>query len=189
MDGDVQRRRSKENLATCLAGLEAGMVGILWMLAWLGLSATWQQRSFWTAENLMATAFDRTSSLAPVFNWATCGGLALYIVVYSLLGAGFASAARDRVPRNRVMILSVLFALGWYYFSFRWAFKLVLPLVALLHVEHATIIGHLLFGTMLGRYPIYVQRLMQAGPPEIPAAAVAAEAEPVAAPPLPESPE
>jgi hypothetical protein len=26
----------------------------------------------------------------------------------------------------------------------------VLPLVALLHVEHATLVGHLLYGTMLG---------------------------------------
>src|SRR5262245_17299169 len=40
-----------------LAGLQAGMVGVCWMLAWLGVSAVWQRRSFWTAANLMATAF------------------------------------------------------------------------------------------------------------------------------------
>jgi hypothetical protein len=165
MDTASQREVSKLRLATFLAGLEAGTVGVLWMLAWLGVSSMWQQRSFWAPENLMATAFDRNSNLAPVFTWATCAGLALYILNYSLLGAAFSSLVRDRVPQRRVMLLAVIFALCWYYFSFRWAFKLALPLVALLHVEHATLVGHLLYGTMLGRFPLYVHRLMNTAPP------------------------
>jgi hypothetical protein len=167
MDPAAQREASKLRLATFLAGLEGGTVGVLWMLAWLGLSSLWQQRSFWAAENLMATAFDRASNLAPVFTWSTCGGLALYVLIYSLLGAVFASLLRDRAPARRVMLLSVLFAIAWYYFAFRWSFKLLLPLVALLHVEHATLVGHLLYGTMLGRYPAYVHRLMNTAPPAV----------------------
>ncbi|HUB81312.1 MAG TPA: hypothetical protein VMB03_21075 [Bryobacteraceae bacterium] len=165
MDAASEREVSKLRLATFLAGLEGGTVGVLWMVAWLGVSSLWQQRSFWAAENLMATAFDRNASLAPAFTWATCGGLALYILIYSLLGAAFSSLVRDRVPQTRVMLLAVIVALCWYYFSFQWAFKLVLPLVALLHVEHATLVGHLLYGTMLGRYPLYVHRLMNTAPP------------------------
>ena len=181
MDAASQREVSKLRLATFLAGLEGGTVGVLCMLAWLGVSSMWQQRSFWAPENLMATAFNRNSSLAPVFTWTTCAGLALYILLYSLLGAAFSSLARDRVPQRRVMLLAVIFALSWYYFSFRWVFKLVLPLVALLHVEHATLVGHLLFGTMLGRYPLYVHRLMNTAPaapveiPPVEAPAVVAE--------------
>ena len=171
MDAASEREASKLRLATFLAGLEGGTVGVLWMLAWLGASSVWQQRSFWTPENLMATAFDRNSSLAPVFTWATCAGLALYIVIYSALGAAFSSFLRDRVPQRRVMLLAVIFAIVWYYFSFRWMFKLVLPLVALLHVEHSTLVGHLLYGTMLGRYPLYVHRLMNTAPPAPPAEA------------------
>src|SRR5437867_476971 len=49
--------RRPDALSATLAGLQAGMLGVCWMLAWLGLSAKWQNRSFWTAENLMATAF------------------------------------------------------------------------------------------------------------------------------------
>jgi hypothetical protein len=157
-----------------LAGLEAGMVGALWMLAWLGISATWQQRSFWSPENLMATAFDRNATLPPGFRAATCAGLALYLLMYSLLGAVFAAAVRDRVPRSRVMLLSVTFALAWYYFSFRWAFKFTMPLVALLHVERSTMLGHLVYGTILGRYPVYAERLV--GTPEAGAQPVAEEA-------------
>jgi hypothetical protein len=164
MDAATESRAAKARLATVLAGLESGMVGVLWMLVWLGVSSLWQQRSFWTPENLMATAFDRNSTLAPVFAWATCAGLALYVVIYSLLGAAFAVGVRDRVPRNRVMLLAVIFALAWYYVSFRWIFRLALPLVAMLHVEHPTLVGHLLYGTILGRYPVYFERLMGAAP-------------------------
>jgi len=150
------------------------MVGALWMLAWLGISATWQQRSFWSPENLMATAFDRNATLPPGFTAGTWGGLALYLAMYSLLGAVFAAVVRGRVPQKRVMLLSVTFALAWYYFSFRWAFKTAMPLVALLHVERSTMLGHLVYGTMLGRYPLYVERLV--GTPEAGPQPVAEEA-------------
>jgi len=177
MDAATESQTAKARLATLLAGLEGGTVGVLWMLTWLGVSSVWQQRSFWTPENLMATAFDRNSTLAPVFTWATCGGLALYLLIYSVLGATFSSVLRGRVPRRRVMLWAVVFALAWYYLSFRWIFKFALPLVALLHVEHSSVVGHLLYGTMLGRYPVYVQRLMGMAPP-----AVAMEAPPIEAP-------
>jgi hypothetical protein len=167
MDAATQSEAAKIRLATFLAGLEAGTVGVLWMLAWLGLSSMWQQRSFWAPENLMATAFDRSSTLAPVFAWSTCAGLALYVLIYSALGAAFSLAMRNRVPQRRVMLLAVIFAIAWYYVSFRWIFTLALPLVALLHVEHTTLVGHLLYGTMLGRYPVYVRRLMNTAAPVV----------------------
>jgi len=173
--------RPANSLRLSFAGLEAGMLGALWMLAWMGLSYTLQQRSFWTPENLMATAFDRNSSLAPLFTWATCAGLALYILIYSALGAAFSGLLRDRVPQRRVMLLAVIYAVVWYYFSFRWMFKLGLPLVALLHVEHTTIVGHLLYGTMLGRYPLYVHRLMNTAPPAAPTEEAPAVEAPVVA--------
>ena len=178
MEVATERRTAKARLATLLAGLEGGTVGVLWMLAWLGVSSVWQQRSFWAPENLMATAFDRNSNLAPIFTWATCAGLALYVLIYSALGAAFSSFLRDRVPSRRVMLMAVIFAIVWYYVSFRGVFKLVLPLVALLHVEHATLVGHLLYGTMLGRYPAYVHRLMNTAPPVAEALAVAVEQTP-----------
>jgi hypothetical protein len=84
-----------------------------------------------------------------------------------LLGAAFSSVVRDRVTRGSVMLLAVIFGVAWYYFSFRWIFKFTLPLVALLHVEHVTLVGHLLYGTILGRYPVYVHRLMNTAPPAV----------------------
>ncbi|HUI53579.1 MAG TPA: hypothetical protein VLY04_01320 [Bryobacteraceae bacterium] len=147
-----------------LAGLEAGMLGALWMLVWMGLSSTWQRRSFWAPENLMATAFDRNASIRGSFAGTTFSGLALYLLIYSLLGAVFATAVRERLPWVRIALLSMVFGMAWYYLSFQVIFKSVMPLVALLHVERSTVLGHLVYGAVLGRYPVYLRRLEAARP-------------------------
>src|SRR5437764_14484293 len=90
-------------LSSTLAGLQAGMLGVCWMLAWLGLSAVWQRRSFWTAENLMATAFYGERALRSGFASRTLSGLALYLLLYSLLGALFAALLRNRLWRSTVL--------------------------------------------------------------------------------------
>jgi hypothetical protein len=56
MDGAKETRPAR-SLSPFLAGVQAGWIGVFAMLAWLGVSAAWQQRSFWTAENLMASLF------------------------------------------------------------------------------------------------------------------------------------
>ena len=157
MDATTETQPSG-NFWTLLAGLQGGMVGVLWMLAWLGVSATWQRRSFWTAENLFATAFYGDSAIRDGFAFSTLSGLALYLLLYSVLGAAFAALVRGRVAPLRIMLLAILFSLSWYFVSFQWIWKSLLPLVFLLHVAKATIIGHLLYGTFLGRYPEYLRR-------------------------------
>jgi len=132
------------------------MLGILWMLAWLGISASWQQRSFWTAENLMASGFFGARSIHDGFASKTLSGLALYVVLYSVLGGLLAVVLRDRLPRPRTLLVSIAFAVAWYYVSFHLIWKSIMPLVALLHVERSTVLGHLVYGTILGRYPAYL---------------------------------
>jgi hypothetical protein len=132
------------------------MLGVLWMLAWLGISAAWQQRSFWTAENLMASGFFGAGAIHSGFASQTLSGLALYLMLYSLLGGLLAMALRDRLTRLRTLLVTIAFALGWYYLSFHWIWRTVMPLVALLHVERSTVMGHLIYGTILGRYPAYL---------------------------------
>jgi hypothetical protein len=145
-------------LQAASAGLQAGMLGVCWMLLWLGVSDVWQRRSFWTAENLMATAFYGENAIRSGFAVRTLSGLALYLLIYSLLGAVLAIAVSDRMSRSRVFLLSMLFALSWYYLSFRLLWKSVLPLVALLHSAQTTSVGHLIYGAVLGRYPGYLPR-------------------------------
>jgi hypothetical protein len=140
-------------LAALLCGLQAGMLGVLWMLAWLGVSALWQRLSFWTPENLMAAAFYGAGALRGGFSSRAVSGMALYLVLYSALGALFALAARERWTRTRTVLAGMLFGLGWYYLSYRLIWKGVMPLAAMLHPERATIAGHLLYGAVLGRFP------------------------------------
>jgi hypothetical protein len=158
-----------------LAGLQAGMLGVCWMLLWLGISAEWQLRSFWTAENLMSTVFYGERAIRVGFASRTLSGAAVYVLLYSLLGAGFAAVVRDRLSRVRLNLASVLFALFWYYLSFRLMWKSMIPLVALLHSTQPTALGHVLYGVLLGRYPRYL-----AHAPEAEHAAAATEEVPAA---------
>jgi hypothetical protein len=134
------------------------MVGVLLMLAWLGVSAIWQQRSFWTAENLMASAFYGPTSIHSGFASRTLPGLALYLVLYSLLGALLGVVVRNRATRLRTVLAAIFFAMVWYYATFHWMYERVMPLVALLHAERPTAIGHVIYGLWLGRFPEYLKR-------------------------------
>ena len=111
--------RPANPLAVSLAGLQAGMIGICWMLAWLGLSAIGQRRSFWTAENLMASVFHGNAAIRRGFGASTLSGIALYLLIYSLLGALFAVTARDRFTGLGTVLLGVLVSVGWYCLWFR----------------------------------------------------------------------
>jgi hypothetical protein len=151
-----QPRRQPAALAALLAGLQAGMLGACWMLVWLGVSSAWQRRSFWTAANLMATLFYGDRAIRDGFARSTLSGVAVYILLYSTLGALFALALRSRLPRLRLFLVSVAFALAWYYVSFTLLWKAAIPLVTLLHSAQPMILGHLVFGACLGRYPVYL---------------------------------
>jgi hypothetical protein len=155
-------RRSAKSLSAFLAGLQAGMVGVWWMLAWMGASAVWQRQSFWTAENLMASVFYGNAAI----RWGFSAG--------SLLGAGFAMAVAGRLPRSRLPLASMAFALCWYYAAFHLAAKAAWPLVALLDTERTTVLGHLLYGALLARFPAYLPHA--AAPPAASALDIVPEA-------------
>jgi hypothetical protein len=139
-------RRSANSLAAFLAGLQAGMVGVWWMLAWMGATAVWQRRSFWTPENLMAGVFHGNAAIRPGFAASTVSGLALYILSYSLLGAVFAMAVAGRLPQPRLALASMVFVLCWYYIAFH----------LMLDPEGTTLLGHAVYGALLARFPVYL---------------------------------
>jgi len=155
---------ARSRLAVWLAGLQAGMSGVLAMLAWLGLSAKMQNRSFWTAENLMASAFYGERALINGFAEKTLSGLALYLLLYSALGALFAALWPDRQSRLRILLMSLAFALGWYYLSFNLIWKSLAPLMWLLYSAQPMILGHLVYGTFLGQYPAHLPKPVASEP-------------------------
>ena len=172
--------RPAKPLALFLAGLQAGMIGIGWMLAWLGLSAMGQRRSFWTAENLMASVFHGDAAIRRGFGFSTLSGIALYLLIYSLLGAAFALGVRHRFTGLGTVLLGLLFSLGWYWLWFRALGRAAMPLVWLLHPENTTVFGHVIFGVSIARFPAYLPK------PDPPVAPVPAP-EPAAEPAPPDS--
>ncbi len=150
--------RPANPLAVFLAGLQAGMIGICWMLAWLGLSAMGQRRSFWTAENLIATVFHGDAAIRPGFGSTTLSGIALYLLVYSLLGAAFAAGVRNRFTGLGTVLFGVLCSVGWYWLWFRAIGQTAMPLVWLLHAENSTAFGHVIFGALMARFPAYLPK-------------------------------
>jgi len=149
-------------IPAALAGMQSGLVGAFCMVMWLGILAEWQQRNFWIPVNLMASAFYGAGAVRSGFAPETVSGLAVYIALYTLLGATLAVVLRNRASRLRTLLIGMAFALAWYYLSFRLLWKSVIPLAALLHVERTTAFGHLIYGAVLGGYPA---RLTKVEPP------------------------
>jgi hypothetical protein len=141
-----------------LAGLEAGTLGVLAMLAWLGASAAWQRRSFWTAANLMASTFYGDAAIHSGFARSTFSGLALYFSLYGALGALFAAAVQSRARGVPLLLAGILFGVGWYYLSFALFWKRLSPLVWLLHSQRPTVVAHFIYGGMVARFPRFLRR-------------------------------
>jgi hypothetical protein len=165
---DTTETRVPAAFSTLLAGLQAGMLGALWMLAWLGVSSAWQNRGFWNSENLFATAFYGSDAVRSDFGLKTLPGIALCLLIYSLLGGIFALAVGSRVRPFRLMLAGILFALGWFYLSFHLIWKSAMPLLYLLYSDRPMVVGHLIFGFCVGRFPAhYAGRPLQLAPAAI----------------------
>ena len=154
----AKERTTDGNTATLLAGLQAGMIAALWMLVWLGIAAMWMRRSFFSPMNIMATVFFGDRAIRPGFGSTTPSGIALYLTMYSLLGAGFALAAKRRLTGLGTLLAALLYSLVWYWFWFRFLAFRAMPLVWLLHTERSTELGHVIFGALLARFGDYLPR-------------------------------
>ncbi len=142
-------------LSITLAGLQAAMLGVLWMLAWLGIDSSWDRRGFWYEENLFSSFFYGSDAIRSSFGAKTMPGLALYLLVYGVLGCVFAVALRNRVRPLRLLIAGLIFALGWFYLSFHVLWKSAMPLAYLLYADRPMVVAHLIFGVCLARFPAY----------------------------------
>ena len=143
-------------LACALAGLQAGMLGAIAMLVWLGIDSSLDRRSFWSEENLFASLFYGGDAVRAGFGAKTLAGVALYLIIYSLLGAIFAFAVRNRFRPMRNILLALAFALGWFYLSFHLLWKTTMPLVYLLYADRPMVAAHLIYGACLAAFPAYL---------------------------------
>jgi hypothetical protein len=135
------------------------MVAAFWMLVWLGISAMWMRHSFWSPANIMATALRGETAIRPGFGPGTPSGIALYLVIYSLLGAMFALLVRRRLTGLGTLLASILVSMAWYWLWFRFLALRTMPLIWLLHTEKSTQFGHMIYGALLARFGDYLPRV------------------------------
>src|SRR5260370_25051354 len=133
-----------------LTGLETGVLAALAMLVWLGISAAWYRKSFWTTPNLLAATFYGESALRNRFTVHTFAGLALYFLIYGSLGMLFGLAIQDRHPSLRITCIGILFAIGWYYLVFGWMGERWDPLLVLYTHDRPMFARHVLFCAIFG---------------------------------------
>jgi hypothetical protein len=173
---DAANARARAGRLGALAGLQAGLIGTLAMLAWLAVSGAWYGRSMWATANLMASTFYGESALHQSFSSTTFSGLALYIVIYGLAAALFGLIADGWGRRFPPVPLGMAFALVWYYLWFGLLWGRINPYLPLYTLEGPMMAGHLIYGALLGRFPVYLRRLRPPQP-----AAPAAESSPTPA--------
>jgi len=140
-----------------LIGLQSGMIAALGMLVWLASASAWYRHTIWNVPNILASTFYGDSALRNGFSSMTVPGLALYLALYGLLGAFFGMAVRCRYRRLRVTLAAVAAALAWYYLSFGLIWNKLNPLVVLYTPDQPMLIGHIIYGALLGRYPVYLK--------------------------------
>jgi hypothetical protein len=177
--------RAPGAFSALLAGLQAGMLGGLAMLTFLGIGSVWYGRTFWTPENLLASSHYGDAAIRNSFSDCTAFGIGVYLFSYPLIGAAFAAAVQERLTPLRLTLAGAVFGVAWYFLTFHWFWGLWTPLVGLLHPVRYTVLGHVLYGVVLARYPLYMEgrASMQA------AAGGSAQPYPHAEPGLPEAAE
>src|SRR6185369_7940851 len=111
--GDYIAAKSKINLV--MAGIEAGILGGLFIMAWLALLSVMQGRSIWSISNLLASTFYGEAALRRGFRWSSLSGVALQLVMSAIAGLLFGMAASGIASRSRVMFLGVAAGLAWYF--------------------------------------------------------------------------
>jgi hypothetical protein len=164
-------KATRPNWFLALAGIQAGTVGALILLGYLALDSAWHRRSIWTVPNLLASTFYGESAFRPGFGASTSAGVALLLLLYGVLGLLFALVVRDHGTRTRVVLAGLIYGTGWFFLSFDILWKHVNPMVQIYSPDRAMLVGHVIYGGVLGRgFPAYLKSIRgeeAPAPPEV----------------------
>lgn len=145
-------------LRHALAGLQAGVLGALLLVAWLMIGALWNGRSIWVVPNLFASTFFGSGAYRNQFLRTSWTGVALLVVLYGLLGAVWGCIWRDE--RKRWLgLYGAVAGLCVYFFLYDFMWPHVNPLITLYAPDRQLELGHLLWGIALARSPLFARRI------------------------------
>ena len=151
--------RAGSSLLRALAGVESGVIGGVFMLAWLALLSLLQGRSIWSTPNLLASTFYGEVALRRGFRWTSLSGVALHLVMTAMAGLMFGLAVSSIASRRRVMLLGFASGMAWYFLSLGFFWKLMNPIVPVYGSGGGMLLAHLGLGYFLGSFPKYWSEL------------------------------
>jgi hypothetical protein len=151
-------------LRHALAGIHAGVLGALVMLAWLMAASVWHRRSVWLIPNLFATTFYGSEAYRNEFLRSSGSGLALMIAIYGLGGLIWGILWGEE-RRPFIWIYGAATGLLVYYVLFNLIWKHVNPLITLYAPDRQLQIGHVLWGMVLARSTRYARRFARNNAP------------------------
>jgi hypothetical protein len=150
--------RSRLSLRHALAGLEAGVLGTLFMLGWIMLASTFNRRSVWLVPNLFASTIYGADAYRNEFLRSSLWGVALFIAIYGGLGILWGCVCRDEA-RPRLTLYGAIFGIFVYYILFDLVWRRVNGLIFLYAPTQQLIVGHILWGMILARSPKFARRI------------------------------
>jgi hypothetical protein len=150
----------QRNLRLTLAGLQAGCLGSLVMIAWWMVAEILQRRSPWLVPNLLATTFYGERVYRPGFMISTWSGVALPMVIYCLAAIAFALAARERKAGWLFVAACGAWGLTLNWLVFGFVLRRTNPLIHIYSPDRVLAVSHLLYGLALATYPNFAKGLL-----------------------------
>ena len=148
----------KVPLRHALAGLQAGVLGALVLFACVMVGSLWDGRSIWVVPNLFATTFFGSDAYLNQLLRTSWTGIALIVAVYGALGALWGSVWQDRrIPWLGVYGAGTGLCIYFLFYGILW--RHVNPLVTLYAPDRQLQLGHVLWGIILARSPLYSRRI------------------------------
>jgi hypothetical protein len=155
-------------LRHALAGLQAGVLGALFIFACLMIGSLWNGRSIWVVPNLFATTFFGSGVYRDQLLRTSWTGIALIVAVYGALGALWGCIWRDR-RIHWLGLYGAVAGLCVYFVFYDLLWRHVNPLIMLYAPERQLQVGHVLWGMVLARSPLYSRRIADSVSPTLPA--------------------
>jgi hypothetical protein len=141
-----------------LAGLQAGVLGALALFACLMIGSLWNGRSIWVVPNLFATTFFGGNAYRNQLLRTSWTGVALIVAIYGGLGAMWGCIWRDKT-KPWLRLYGAIAGLVVYFLFHAYLWKELNPLISLYAPDRQFELGHVLWGIVLARSPLYSRRI------------------------------
>jgi hypothetical protein len=149
---------SRLSLRHALAGLQAGVLGVVLMLACLMLGSVLNGRSIWVVPNLFTTLIFGSSVYRNEYLNTSWAGVAILIAIYGILGTIWGMIWREQ-RRPGLTAIGAITGLVVYYLFFHFIWFHVAPVITLYAPDRQFELGHLLWGMALGKSPGFARKI------------------------------